>query len=199
MEEDSTTSGSSQSSRLERALTQFGRRYQTLLDRTVIQGPARWAGFVLLLALYWVRVWFAQSHYIVTYGLHIYLLNLLIGFLSPAVDPELEGPTLPQKRGDEEFRPFSRRLPEFKFWYACTRGTVVALCMTFFSLFDVPVFWPILLVYFIALFVLTMRKQIAHMIKHRYIPFSFGKKRYGGGGGGGGGGAAKTREALNVP
>lgn len=34
---------------------------------------------------------------------------------SPQVNPELEGPTLPSK-SDEEFRPFVRRLPEFKFW-----------------------------------------------------------------------------------
>lgn len=34
---------------------------------------------------------------------------------SPQISPELEGPTLPTK-GDEEFRPFVRRLPEFKFW-----------------------------------------------------------------------------------
>ncbi len=59
--------------------------------------------------------------------------------------------------------------------------------MTFFSMFDVPVFWPILLVYFVALFGLTMRNQIAHMLKHKYIPFSWGKARYGGGPGGAGG------------
>jgi len=50
--------------------------------------------------------------------------------------------------------------------------------MTFFSFFDIPVFWPILLVYFIALFGLTMRNQISHMIKHKYIPISWGKTKY---------------------
>ena len=30
---------------------------------------------------------------------------------------------------------------------------------------QVPVFWPILLIYFIVLFGMTMKKQIAHMIK----------------------------------
>ena len=75
----------------------------------------------------------------------------------------------------EEFRPFSRRLPEFKFWYASVRAVVIAFCMTFFSIFDIPVFWPILLLYFIALFFLTMKRQIKHMIKHRYVPWSFGK------------------------
>jgi hypothetical protein len=52
--------------------------------------------------------------------------------------------------------------------------------MTFFSFFDVPVFWPILLIYFVLLFVLTMKRQIKHMIKHKYLPFSVGKKRYAG-------------------
>ena len=53
--------------------------------------------------------------YIVTYGLGIYLLNMFIGFLSPQIDPETDGLLLPQKNS-EEFRPFSRRVPEFKFW-----------------------------------------------------------------------------------
>lgn len=158
--------------------TGLSRQYQYYLDKTVPHLWPRWAFASFLLAAFWIRVWFASSHHIVTYGLHIYLLNLLIGFLSPAIDPEMgEGPLLPMN-SDEEFRPFSRRLPEFKFWYSWTRGTLISLIMTFFSVFDVPVFWPILLGYFIALFVLTMRRQIAHMYKHKYIPFSFGKKKY---------------------
>ena len=34
--------------------------------------------------------------------------------------------------------------------------------------------------YFVALFVLTMKRQIKHMIKYKYVPFSFGKARYKG-------------------
>jgi hypothetical protein len=52
-------------------------------------------------------------------GHQIYLLNLLIGFLSPQADPETEGPALPTK-GNDEFKPFIRRLPEFKFCALCT-------------------------------------------------------------------------------
>jgi len=59
--------------------------------------------------------------------------------------------------------------------------------MTFFSIFDIPVFWPILLLYFFALFFLTMKRQIKHMIKHKYVPWSMGKKAYGADIGGGGG------------
>ncbi|RYH29696.1 hypothetical protein EON65_07665 [archaeon] len=77
-------------------------------------------------------------------------------------------------------RPFARRLPEFKFWYTCTRAVILSFFMTFFELFDVPVFWPILLLYFIVLFFITMKRQINHMIKYRYVPFSFGKQKYTG-------------------
>jgi len=41
---------------------------------------------------------------------------------------------------------------------------------TLFPFFDIPVFWPILLVYFIILFVITMRRQIAHMRKYKSVP-----------------------------
>ena len=39
-----------------------------------------------------------------------------------------------------------------------------------------PVFWPILLMYWLVLLFVTMKRQIKHMIKYRYIPFSLGKK-----------------------
>jgi hypothetical protein len=41
-----------------------------------------------------------------------------------------------------------------------TRATLIALFCTTSEVFDVPVFWPILVVYFFALFILTMRRQI---------------------------------------
>ncbi|CAE7780335.1 RER1B, partial [Symbiodinium sp. CCMP2456] len=62
--------------------------------------------------------------------------------------------------------PFTRKLPEFKFWWSGTRATGVALAMTFLSMFDLPVYWPILLAYFILLLVLTMKDRVKHMIKH---------------------------------
>lgn len=131
--------------------------------------------------VYVLRVYIVQGFYVVSYGLGIYILNLLIGFLSPQVDPEIldadNGPSLPTS-GSDEFRPFVRRLPEFKFWYSITKAFCIAFVMTFFSAFDVPVFWPILLFYWVVLFTLTMRRQIAHMIKYKYVPFSFGKQRY---------------------
>jgi len=157
----------------------MARKFQYYLDKSTPHAVARWIGSLVVAAIYCLRAYYIQGFYIVTYGLGIYLLNLLIGFLSPQVDPESEGPALPSK-GSDEFKPFIRRLPEFKFWYALTKAFCVAFVLTFFTIFDVPVFWPILLLYWIVLFVLTMRRQISHMIKYRYIPFSLGKQRYTG-------------------
>ncbi|KAH7302727.1 hypothetical protein KP509_23G084800 [Ceratopteris richardii] len=158
---------------------EFSRKFQFYLDKSTPHALWRWFGSLCVASIYCLRVYYLQGFYIVTYGLGIYILNLLIGFLSPQVDPETEGPMLPSK-GSDEFKPFIRRLPEFKFWYALTKAFCVAFLMTFFSIFDVPVFWPILLLYWIVLFALTMKRQIRHMIKYKYVPFDIGKQRYTG-------------------
>ena len=122
-------------------------------------------------------MYYLQGFFIVAYGLGIYLLNNFIAFLSPLEDPG-SGPTLPTTNDDVEYRPFVRRMPEFKFWLSCAKGALTSLVMTFFSVFDVPVFWPILLIYFFMLFFMTMKRQILHMWKHKYIPLNFGKAKY---------------------
>lgn len=150
---------------------------QYWLDRSTPHVGYRWIASAVVLLLYGVRVYLLQGFYIVTYALGIFNLNLLLGFISPQIDPELEGPTLPSK-SDEEFRPFVRRLPEFKFWLSAFKSLLLGMAATFFPFLDVPVFWPILLMYFIILFVITMKRQIKQMIKYRYVPFSWGKKSY---------------------
>ncbi|KAM3210762.1 hypothetical protein ACQJBY_064608 [Aegilops geniculata] len=169
---------------LSAAVATASRRFQHLLDRSTPHVGRRWLGLAGVVLVYALRAWFVGGYYIVTYALGIYLLNLLIAFLSPQVDPELaevlgEGPALPTRSSDE-FRPFVRRLPEFKFWYSIVKAFCIAFGMTFFSVFDVPVFWPILLFYWVVLFTVTMKRQILHMVKYRYVPFTFGKQRYNG-------------------
>ncbi|PIK55086.1 Protein RER1 [Apostichopus japonicus] len=173
MEPDPSDVVSSQPGFLSRFFTGMSQRYQTYLDRSVPHSPARWVATLLLEFCYLGRVFFLQGWYIVTYALGIYQLNLFIAFLTPKMEPvitedsEDDGPTLPTK-ANEEFRPFIRRLPEFKFWYSATKSIVIASFCTFFDIFNVPVFWPILVMYFFILFFLTMRRQIEHMVKYRY-------------------------------
>ncbi|XP_071702849.1 protein RER1B-like [Rutidosis leptorrhynchoides] len=162
--------------------SEFSKVFQLYLDKSTPLPLQRWLGTLVVAAIYVLRVYYVQGFYVISYGLGIYVLNLLIGFLSPKVDPEIEaldGAFLPTKESDE-FKPFIRRLPEFKFWYAITKAFAVAFLLTFFSVFDVPVFWPVLLCYWIVLFILTMKRQITHMIKYKYVPFNIGKQTYGG-------------------
>ncbi len=95
----------------------FQTRLQYYLDKSTPHYNWRWLALALFVVIYGIRVYFLKGFYIVTYALGIYNLNLLLGFLSPQVDPELEGPALPSRTTDE-YRPFVRRLPEFKFWCA---------------------------------------------------------------------------------
>ncbi|KAI6148390.1 retrieval of early ER protein Rer1 [Pisolithus tinctorius] len=171
------------------------RQYQQTLDRWTPHVLQRWLGTLGLLIIFMLRIVLSEGWYIVCYALAIYLLNLLLAFLQPRFDPSVQddlmadeieegagddGPALPSQR-DDEFRPFVRRLPEWQFWLSSTRAVLVALFCTISEIFDVPVYWPILVVYFCVLFALTMRRQIQHMIKYKYIPFDIGRKtRYGG-------------------
>jgi Rer1 family len=102
---------------------------------------------------------------LVCYSLGIYLLNLFLAFLQPKFDPSVDeasdnledgSPGLPSKN-DEEFRPFIRRLPEFKFWHSATRAIAFGFVATWFTIFDIPVFWPVLVIYWIILFCLTSK------------------------------------------
>lgn len=91
-------------------------RFQHYLDRSSPLITYRWMSLGAVVLVYLLRVYFLEGFYIVTYGLGIFNLNLLLGFISPQVDPESEGMELP-KTSTDEFKPFVRKLPEFKFWF----------------------------------------------------------------------------------
>jgi hypothetical protein len=78
------------------------------------------------------------------------------------------GGGLPTK-GDDEFRPFVRRLPEFKFWHSATRAITISLFCSFFAMFDLPVFWPVLVIYWFILFFLTSTPPISGCIRRQLL------------------------------
>ena len=178
------TSATSSSNGIKKFFQRLSQMYQSMLDHWTPHAHMRWAGAGVLVLLFLLRIFLNHGWYIVCYALGIYHLNLFIAFLTPKIDPEYDpyendedGPNLPTHT-NEEFRPFIRRLPEFKFWLSMTKSTLIGLICTFFDVFDVPVFWPILVMYFITLFCITMKRQIKHMIKYKYLPFTRNKPRY---------------------
>lgn len=130
--------------------------------------PHRWGLTIVLLTAFFVRILVAQGWYIIAYCLGIYMLNLFLAFLQPKFDPSLDSTeddgleggqsSLPTK-ADEEFRPFIRRLPEFKFWHSATRAIAIGLFCSFFEIFNLPVFWPVLVMYWLILFSLTSKSK----------------------------------------
>jgi len=166
--------------------------YQSYLDKVTPYVAYRWIGTATVFVAFGLRIILAQGWYIgisplftsklhpsnrsgiVAYSLGIYLLNLFLAFISPKFDPSLESDTdmedgasaLPTKN-DQEFKPFVRRLPEFKFWHAATRAVTIAFLCCWSEIFNLPVFWPVLVVYWLILVFLTMRRQIQSMIKYR--------------------------------
>lgn len=154
--------------------TSLGRVFEFYLDRAAPHTIRRWRVTLVLAMIYVLRVYWAKGFHVISYGLATYVLNLFIGFLSPKINPELEGLDGVSFTGkcSDEHRPFQRRLPECRFWYFVTKAIIVSLLLTFISVLDVPVYWHIYLCYWIFLFVVTMKRQIVHMIRYKYNPFT---------------------------
>ncbi|CAD7935137.1 unnamed protein product [Amoebophrya sp. A25] len=150
-------------------------RLTHILDKTNLYIKSRWVFLAFLLLLFAYRIHTARGFYLVAYACSIYLLNLVLNFLTPVVDPELEST---RSRPGDDFKPFVRQLPEFKFWLDSVKALSLSTCMTLFRCFDMPVFWPVLVIYFLLLTFFTLKERIKHMIRHRYLPFSYGKKTY---------------------
>lgn len=158
------------------------RTYQRYLDMSVPHRSMRWAVFVFLLMFYMIRVFYCGGFYVITYGMGIHLLYLTLLLITPLAEDEFrEESGLPKTAGndaDEEFRPFVPRVQEFVVWKSMIRVVAICLFLTLFKFLDIPVFWPILLLYFIILTATQMGGRIRHMIKHRYVPWNAGKPKF---------------------
>ena len=160
----------------------IGFYYNSIKDKIIVYKAERWGVVAILAIIYFIRMFRTKGYYALTYCIGIHFLNSFIGFISPLEDPEEEGLNsgdsyLPQKN-NEEFRPFQRKVKEFSFWSMMFWTFLIAIPMTFFDAFNIPVFWPLLLFYFILIYFLIMRRQINHMIKYNYLPWDTGKKNY---------------------
>ncbi|CCF75271.1 Rer1 family [Babesia microti strain RI] len=183
---------------------------RVLLDKTPYYIKTRWLYFAFILFIFWFRVIKNASHFVIVYMHSVFILSLLLQFLTPLNFEELcerhsstkSGLILPvtyedvtefeansnnfelptsgnnSNSGNDEFKPFLRKMNEFHFWLYGTHATHLAIFTTFFSAFDLPVFWPLLVLYFVCLFISTMKNQISNMIKYKYIPITLSKQSY---------------------
>ena len=137
----------------------------------------RWVFFAVLAIGFLARMIYTRHYYYAGYIAGLYILQATILFLSPKHDPDLYGKDVLPTAADGDYKPFVRKLPEFTYW----RRVFVAALLAFISCilpFDLPVYGPLLLVYFIIVSVITFRTRIKHMIKYKYVPFDIGKPKY---------------------
>ena len=155
--------------------------FNYIRDKIIVYKLQRWIAILILTIIYVFRMFWTKGYYALTYCIGIHFLNSFIAFISPLDDPEDELPEdishLPQNNS-EEFRPFQRKLREYNFWRVMFWTLSISIFCTFFEAFDIPVFWPLLLIYFLLIFFLVMKRQIKHMIKYKYLPWDTGKKTY---------------------
>ena len=76
-----------------------------------------------------------------------------------------------------ESKPIVRKIGEFKLWKRLFLASSICLTCSFFKVLDLPVFWPILLFYFVLVVCTISYKQYKHMQKYNYSFADFFKKR----------------------
>ncbi|KAI5166751.1 hypothetical protein NEIG_01451 [Nematocida sp. ERTm5] len=162
---------------------------QSYADMSVGMVKQRWTAFLFLFVVFVWRIIITGGYRLVAYCLFLYFLHCFIGFCTP-VDSELPDPfdieeeetviSSPIKKSGDESKPFIRRLPEFEYWLQSIKACFAGIVMTFFPVFNIPVFTPILIIYFCGLVYLTVIKIRKHMEKYKYNPFFNAKKIYKG-------------------
>ncbi|ELA42840.1 uncharacterized protein VICG_00155 [Vittaforma corneae ATCC 50505] len=159
----------------------FGTLDQYIADNLSPLIYPRWTFTGFLLLLYIRRILRIKTHSVVTYFVGVYLLHATILFLTPKdeniPDPfeNTEDESYNPRNIDNDFRPYVRRLPEFDFWKMCSQIIAVAFFITYFPFLDLPVYAPILVLYFIFIVSITCYKLWMHSKKFRYNLFFISK------------------------
>ncbi|PWA93464.1 Retrieval of early ER protein Rer1 [Artemisia annua] len=152
---------------------QFLRLYQIYLDKTVPHRCLRWLAAAILASIFTLRVIYLRGFYLVSFCLGIYVSFMLLMFTTPHVNDDMES-ILPVTTGSDEFKPYLGRYTEFQLWHAMTKAYTISLMLTFFSIFDLPFFWPLACFYSFG-FLGLIYERITDMTKHKYVPFTTGK------------------------
>ena len=161
--------------------------FRKRVDATVVHRGRRWAAFAAAVSLFLLRMLLLQGYFAVCYILAFYVLQNVILFLTPSALPSIQDeeeaeehvyeiPEDALERGGDGDRPVVRKLGEFKLWKKLMGAAVLAFASTFVDLLDFPVFWPILLFYFVLVSASIYIKQRRHMQKYGYTFADFFKK-----------------------
>ncbi len=167
----------------------FRNLFRRKIDQYVLYKKKRWLFYVCLIIFFFFRMYWTSGYFAVAYILGFCLLQNAILFITPSGLPTIQEEeeneeelfdipdTITLEKNDDKSKPVIRKLGEFNLWKKVTFATSLAVLTTFFEIFDFPVFWPLLLVYFFFVVISVYVKQKKHMEKYGYTYSDFFKKQ----------------------
>lgn len=160
------------------ALSQF------MMNKLSPHPKIRWVCFAALASLYIIKAIMTQTHAVITYCAAVYLLHAFILFATPKdqnipeiFDTENEDDYKPSNISND-FEPYVRKLPEYSFWLFSLQIVSLAFFLTLFDFTDITVFTPVLVIYFIFIFCMTIYKLLMHSRKYKYNLIFWNKSKY---------------------
>lgn len=135
----------------------------------------RWVTTAVLAFLYFCRAFLVGGFPLVTYFMSIRILFLALTMITPS-EPISE--QLPTTNRDDECRPFVPVNDEFIVWKSITATIAIAFTASFFRLFHIPAYWPILFFYVLVLTISCVGAEVSKMVRFGYVPWTSGKKKF---------------------
>jgi len=154
---------------------------QIMIDKFSPCPVQRWCVFGLCLLVHFVKILVSGTHHLIAYVVGVYLFHGFILFATPK-DENIPDPFEEEVENensneyspssvDNSLRPFIRNMPEYTYWMFSMKVVVVSFLLTLSRLTDIPVYTPILLVYFVFMVLATAIKLWQHSRKYHYNPF----------------------------
>lgn len=161
--------------------------FRRKLDSYILNKKERWVFFIFCLLVLFFRVYQTSGYFAILYILGFYYLNNVILFVTPSGLPTIQEEeeneelydipdTIVLDKNEDTSKPVIRKIGEFNLWKKMVFSTLISIFCTFFELFNFPVFWPILLIYFFVVMISVYLKQKKHMEKYGYSYSDFFKK-----------------------
>ena len=164
----------------EKLFDQIWKIYLRKIDKYIFYIKTRWTLSFLGLCFYIYRISILGGFHVISYIMGLYILHLGVQFFQPLGLPSIDDDIIDNEvyedlpisgqtpSNNDDFKPLIRSVSEFKFWQNVSFCVGIAIVCTYFKMLDLPVFWPFLLVYFIVLLLLTVRKMLLHMNHFNY-------------------------------
>lgn len=151
------------------------RTFRIYMDKIVPFTAPRWGVFGVLCLLFLLRIILAEGYYVICYGVFIHLLYLTVLVITPRADMEekLDAHIPEHQREKAVFVP---KVGEFTVWKQMMRVVLIGFVLSFIPFLDLPVYVPVLVLYFFALVGIQVGTRVQHMIKYKYVPWNTKKK-----------------------